>query len=1022
MSFEEVTWLAQTKFICPTLRPDVLLRPRLALLIRQNFTTGRVTLVSAPAGYGKTTFLSSLPQIFPEMPLSWVALDEGDNAPLRLIVTITTALKQLNPVIGQGLQTFLVNSANPPFDLSRLASWLVNEVMASLTQPFILVLDDLHWLSAPEVYTVLDYLIERLPGQMHLVIGTRYDPPLALARLRVRTQLVEIRSRDLRFTGPEVASFLNEKLQLKLSADDLTTLQNRTEGWAAGLRLFASSFDRIDNQPARSSFIHNLLQTEEYLYDFLAEEVLNQQAPAMRSFLLETSILTELTPPLCQAVTRRQEAGRLLEELYRRNLTVAVEPSRQVYRYHDLFGEFLRQRLTGEQPDRLQELHRRAAEAEPIAEHSIRHYLTAQFWEEAADKMEVTGKPLLQQGLLETVHGWLYALPPEVRANRPKLLYLRAFYFWQIGDVPNSTDLLEQALHGFEVQNLPEEQGEALVMLSNTLTSLGDSVRGRYYTEQALKFPLSPDNRALLLMTKVWQNFWSHDWEPAIQALDEAIQLAVQLKDPIIINTLALQVRCYLFILPDGLARLERYHRVFSTFLTDDNLLLKTSLTSLQGFSHLLRGRLDEAVPLIEQALEGSVGLEGTIWLNSEIAITSFHVYIAQENYAAFDKFLALFLRRFGQNPFFQTYYSVWGYFPAFACWQQGKLDETRQIYQAMRQPTGEDSIPDAWFTCFLVEALLEISQKHYPEAEKLILKAREIEPAISIAASMAASVPLLALLYLKWNQLAKALAEIEPLLKQTERDNTPGSARPLLLMAATDWHKETWNGLTQTVRGAVPAFERLNHLPFFDYLGQNGEASLVFNEAMSGYSSQVAAAVVAAYNFSRYKKVVDVGGGIGNVMIPLLKKYPKLQGLIFDLPQVVDQARSFVAVAGLQERCELVGGSFFEGVPAGADAYLVNNVLHDWSDAKCLEILRSCRRTMDEKATLLLSEQVLPDAKDTSFHIGKITDMEMGVFFPGGRERTLEEFKQLCESTGFKLVRAVATPSFAYVMECVPL
>ena len=248
---------------------------------------------------------------------------------------------------------------------------------------------------------------------------------------------------------------------------------------------------------------------------------------------------------------------------------------------------------------------------------------------------------------------------------------------------------------------------------------------------------------------------------------------------------------------------------------------------------------------------------------------------------------------------------------------------------------------------------------------------------------------------------------------------DTPGSARPLLVLFNKTWHKRTWDELTQTVETGHPAFEQIYGLPLFDYLNQNAEAGQIFNEAMAGYSSQVAAAVVAAYDFSRFHHLVDVGGGFGNVTIPLLKKYSNLHITLFDLPFVVEQAHKRVMLEGMEERCELVGGSFFEQVPAGADAYLVNNVLHDWNDEKCLAILQTCRQAMHGQATLLLSEQVLPT--DTRYHLGKITDMQMGVFFPGGRERTLDEYRRLCEKAGFRLMRSVATPSFASVMECVP-
>lgn len=293
---------------------------------------------------------------------------------------------------------------------------LINDILETLPDPFVLVLDDLHLVSEPAVYTALDYLLERLPPQMHLMAATRHDPPLALARLRGRGALAELRLPDLRFTLDEAAAFLNTQ-RLGLSPEDLASLHSRTEGWAVGLRLLADSLNRIPTRSGRSAFITYLAQTDRYVFDFLADEVLSRQSSAVRTFLLETSILPELTPALCQAVTGRADALAILEDLYRRNLfLVAVDdgrwttddgpqttdlirrPSsmvrrlssvvhRPIYRYHALFAEFLRRRLTQEMPERLVELHARAAQAETVPARAIAHYLAAQLWEPAAQAM-----------------------------------------------------------------------------------------------------------------------------------------------------------------------------------------------------------------------------------------------------------------------------------------------------------------------------------------------------------------------------------------------------------------------------------------------------------------------------------------------------------------------------------------------------------------------------------------------------------------------------------------------------------
>ncbi|MBO0784307.1 MAG: AAA family ATPase, partial [Ktedonobacteraceae bacterium] len=386
-------------------------------------SASKVVLVSAPAGYGKTTLVSALPAILPNLPMAWVSLDEGDNDPVQFVIGLTTALRQLNSVLGQRLYTFLTlpERASQRVEVHKLMGLVINEIVALLPQPFVLVLDDLHRMSEPEAFAALDYLIERLPPQAHMVMSTRYDPPLALARLRARGRLEELRIQDLRFTPSEVASFLNMSLRLDLSSQDLTALQTRIDGWAAGLRLFASSFERLPHQLDRDSLLRNLAKSERYVYDFLAEEVLNQQDAATRRFLLETSILTDLTPKLCQAVTGHQDATALLEELSRRNLTVAVEPRQHVYRYHDLFKAFLQHHVARKMPQQLEALHRRAAEAETAPSRVIRHYLEAQLWEEAVDKIERLSGQFMQEGLLITVHDWIHSLPASVRQQHPRL-------------------------------------------------------------------------------------------------------------------------------------------------------------------------------------------------------------------------------------------------------------------------------------------------------------------------------------------------------------------------------------------------------------------------------------------------------------------------------------------------------------------------------------------------------------------------------------------------------------------------
>jgi LuxR family maltose regulon positive regulatory protein len=774
-SFEQAEWLAQTKFLAPVLRPDVLACPRLTQILQQALCTDKVVLVSAPAGYGKTTLISTLPFVLPNLPMAWFSLDEGDNDPIQFVIGLATALRQLNASVGYRLCAFLrtpLDLANQRVEIHKLMGFVINEVVEALPQQFVLVLDDLHRIHEPEASAALAYLIERLPRQMHLVISTRYDLPLALARLRARGQLEELRTQELRFTLSEATTFLNGNLKLDLSEQDVTSLQACLESWAAGLRLLASSFDRLPHQLDRDSLLRHLVGSEPDVYDFLAEEVLNQQEEATRRFLLETSILTELTPTLCQAVTGRQDAMALLKELSRRNLTMAVEQRQHVYRYHDLFKEFLQQHFARHLPQQFADVHLRAAEVETAPSRIIHHYLEAQLWEEAAMKIEQLGGPLLQEGLLITVHDWINALPPTVRQQHPRLLYYLGISAWQRGETATVKELLQRAIEGFEASGEAREQGECLIILANAFISDHDPVQGRTYLEEALRFPIAPASRVLVFITRVWQGYWQRDWEQAARDIDEAIAIGVTEPDRSVWNILGLQFRAGLAVLPDSLAHVERFwHNSVARQFAEQNLVLKTSLSSLRAFSYLMRGRLYEAVQANEHVLQCIDELEGAIWLIADGLIVSLHLYLACDDSMRLDRFVEV-VHRFRSHPFFETYQFLLCYLEGRARWQQRRIEEVQQISQAF--PFSEEFV-DAQFLRLHLQALLEIANQRYRRAEITLKAAKALEPQGVLGPYMADVTPILAYLYWLWGKPQKALAEIEPLLAKCEIENTPG-------------------------------------------------------------------------------------------------------------------------------------------------------------------------------------------------------------------------------------------------------
>jgi LuxR family maltose regulon positive regulatory protein len=417
--------LATKLYIAPP-RPKVVLRPRLIERLNEDLHR-KLTLVSAPAGFGKTTLVSEWVAGC-ERPAAWLSLDEGDNDPTRFLTYLVAALQTISADIGAGALAVL-QSPQPPSTESILTA-LLNEITA-ISHNFILVLDDYHVVDAKPVDNVLTFLLEHLPPQMHLVIATREDPQLPLARLRARDQLTELRAADLRFTPSEAAGFLNQVMGLNLSAQDIAALETRTEGWIAGLQLAALS---MQGHQDTTGFIKSFTGSHHFVLDYLVEEVLQQQTESVQTFLLHTSILDRLCGPLCDAVLGSPSASgqETLEYLERANLfIVPLDNERRWYRYHHLFADLLRQRLhqsaaspTGGEEGSVADIHTRASvwyENNGLEIEAFHHAAAANDVERAARLVEGKGMPLQFRGAVAPVLHWLESLPTTVLDAWPSL-------------------------------------------------------------------------------------------------------------------------------------------------------------------------------------------------------------------------------------------------------------------------------------------------------------------------------------------------------------------------------------------------------------------------------------------------------------------------------------------------------------------------------------------------------------------------------------------------------------------------
>jgi len=414
------TPILATKLYIPPPRAKIVLRPRLIERMNEGLHSGRkLTLISASAGFGKTTLVSEWIASCGR-PVAWLSLDEGDNDPTRFLTYLIAALQTLAANIGEGVLGAL-QSPQPPSTESILTT-LINEI-TTIPEDFVFVLDDYHIIDSKPVDNALAFLLEHLPPQMHLVIATREDPNLPLARLRARGQLTELRAADLRFTPAEAAEFLNQMMGLNLSAENIAALEARTEGWIAGLQLAALS---MQGRSDAASFIQSFTGSHHFILDYLVEEVLQRQPEHVRNFLLQTSILDRLSSPLCDAVTGQEDGRGMLETLERGNLfVIPLDDQRQWYRYHPLFAEVLQAHLMEAQSDRSATLHERASawyERNGLRSDAIRHALAAKNFEGAAGLIELAW-PATEEGSIQTATwlGWVKTLSDELVHARPVL-------------------------------------------------------------------------------------------------------------------------------------------------------------------------------------------------------------------------------------------------------------------------------------------------------------------------------------------------------------------------------------------------------------------------------------------------------------------------------------------------------------------------------------------------------------------------------------------------------------------------
>jgi LuxR family maltose regulon positive regulatory protein len=604
------TPLLSTKLYIPQVRLFVI--PRLHLIRRLNESLdSKLTLVSAPAGFGKTTLIAEWAHGC-DMLVAWVSLDERDNVKTRFLTYLTSAFQQHDPDIGAEVIT--VMQAAEDSQIEPLLTILINQIAQNKNE-FVLVFDDYHLITSKSIHQAVEFLIEYLPPNLHLVLIGRADPPFSLSRLRASSLLAEFRSKDLRFTKEEIASFLNNRMGFNLTDEDIKALEARTEGWIASLQLAALS---LKGREDKEGFITAFSGSHRHVIDYLVDEVMSHQPDELQYFLLHTSILDRFCTSLCNSILEINNSKDIIAHLEEANLfVVPLDDERIWYRYHHLFADFLQQRLRERYPGIIAELHHRTSvwfqENELIPE-AINHSLVGEDFERAAYLVENFGPEMMMHSEFDLLEEWLDAIPKEVVKNWPWLCIIRAWMFDRLGQF----DLGEQYLQSAESAlgtNASSKPGEAEKIIRGQIAAIralyaikkGEIPQSIAHSNQALdNLPEGYFNRGMASYTLGWAKCVQGDLSGALQKFQEGH------KDSLVAGNLHLAQMITLdiaitYILQGHLHQaVETLHEVIEFKYENSEIRRPYAANALVILADILRewNELDSALTHLEEGIE----------------------------------------------------------------------------------------------------------------------------------------------------------------------------------------------------------------------------------------------------------------------------------------------------------------------------------------------------------------------------------------------------------------------------------
>jgi LuxR family maltose regulon positive regulatory protein len=685
-----MTILLATKLHQPSPPAKRVLRPQLIQRLDEGLAAGRqITLVSAPAGFGKTTCVSEWLQTLDDWPVAWLSLDPADDDPGRFFTYLVAVLQKVDQNLGVEIAGILNAGQLPPAEI--LSTTLINDIL-DLNQRFLLVLDDFQVIQDAIILQIIEALVDNLPDVLYLVLLTREDPSLPLARLRANNQLAEIRAADLRFSPSEAKQFFNQVIGLTLSSQDVNNLVQRTEGWVAGLHLAGLS---MRNRTDPSSFIANLSGRQRFILNYLVEEVLSRQPQQIQEFLLQTSILDKLSGDLCNQVTGRTDSHVLLERLFNANLfLIPLDEEGLWYRYHQLFVDLLRDRQERLMEADSAELHRRASHwyaGNGRISEAIQHALAARDYGVAVQWIEKHAMDMLMQWHVKTVEGWMQSIPADWVAQSPRANLSFAWMHLMRANHEQAFPYLERLQTLFADPQLrdqiaredPELEAKWLALQAMLLNAQGKPLESLNLGQRALEIAPAEDSQTLGMIYPTLANAYQqvNEYENALEAFQALIQLGQREANSVLelvgvsgLALLALQHGQYHFafeIVSQVLERVERTRSMppISTALFGELAVIHyqwhqleqahgyfqraIQVSTLSGYSDAelfygvilsrlfqIQGDLETAVEKIQKAVD-LMHVQAPATVRDEVIAQQIRICLAQDDLPAAERILA---------------------------------------------------------------------------------------------------------------------------------------------------------------------------------------------------------------------------------------------------------------------------------------------------------------------------------------------------------------------------------------------